>query len=502
MNSNKVLLIILDGWGINKKYPGNAIELARKPFYDRLVQEYPHAQLETSGETVGLPPGQMGTSEVNHFTIGAGRVEFQDLVRINKAIKDEDFFNNETLVEACQQVKKNNSALHIMGCLSDGGVHSHIEHIKALVKLAKQQQVSQLYLHIFTDGRDTAPDRGLHYTNEIQVYMDEVGLGKIASVVGRYYAMDRDHNWERIDLAYDLLTKGTGEIFPSAQAGIEFSYQNGVTDEFIKPIKVDLGEKEIGTIQKNDAVIFANYRNDRPRQLTERFLTKGPHPLFFVTMTRYSQDYAVKVAFKPQPSPLSLGQVVSEAGLQQLRITETEKFPHVTFFFNCKREDSLEGEDRFMFDSYSDIPTHDEKPYMRTPDIAKHIVKSLETQQYDLIVSNWCNADMVGHTGNIQAATAGCETIDQALAQVIPIAQEQGYHVIITADHGNADEMLDEDGSIITSHSLKRVPFIIISDKVKKLTHSQGTLIDIAPTILDLLELPTPETMTGTSFVE
>lgn len=497
----KVLLIVLDGWGLYKPYPGNAIELATKPFYDSLWKNFPTAVLDASAQSVGLPEGQMGTSEVNHFTIGAGRVEFQDLVRINRAIDDGSFFDKSAFVKACEFVKKNQSTLHLAGLISAGGVHAHEDHMIALVKMAKKHGVQNVAIHVMTDGRDTPPTSAITSVARLEQALVDIGLGRIVSVIGRYFAMDRDHNWDRTDQAFLLMTKGRGEQFSSAQKAIEASYQKQITDEFIEAAVIG-GPGEIATVQEHDAFIFANFRIDRPRQLTQRFLEKGPKNMCLVTMTRYEPSYAVDVAFAPQPIPISLGQVLSEAGVKQLRITETEKFAHMTFFVNCKKEEPFEGEDRVMFDSYSDIKTHDQRPQMRAPDIAKAIVADIEAGLHQVIFTNLCNADMVGHSGNIPATIKAVETIDQALSEIIPVAKKNGFSVIITADHGNADMLRDiETDAPITSHTLNQVPFILISDQYKKMNRSFGTLIDVAPTILTMLGLPIPDAMTGKSFI-
>ena len=498
-NDRRVALIILDGWGLNKKYPGNAIALAKTPTFDKLWQLPSTATLAASGEAVGLPAGQMGTSEVNHFTIGAGRIVFQDLVRINKSIADGDFFQNQALVDACQHAKKYQSGLHILGLLSDGGVHSHQKHFWALLKLAKEQNIQRVFFHIFTDGRDTAPQNSPKYIQRLKQEIKKQNLGKIKSVIGRYYAMDRDHNWDRTDQAFDLLTQAKGKKFADALTAVSFYHQKNIGDEFITASWID---GEDGKIRANDAIIFANFRNDRPRQLTERLLKKGPKNLFIATMTQYHPDYKVAVAFRPITINNSLGKIISDHHLTQLRVTETEKFAHMTFFLNCKREEPFPQEDRVMFHSYQDIKTHDEKPYMRAPEIADKIVEEMKKKKYAAIFSNICNADMVGHTGNIPAAIQAAEAADQALAQIVAAARNNDYDLIITADHGNADEMLTEDGKIITSHSLNPVPLIIVSRRYQtSLTHEKGKLIDIAPTVLTMLNLPVDPEMTGRSFV-
>ncbi len=500
-DQRKVLTIVMDGWGLYKRYEGNAIALAKTPTFDKLFETAPRAIFEASGESVGLPDGQMGTSEVNHFTIGAGRTIFQDLVRINRSIRDGNFYKNEQFLKAFAHVKKNGSVLHIMGLVSDGGVHSHQEHIYALLKAAKQQEIQKVLLHVFTDGRDVLPRSAVHYVQQLQRFIQELGVGEIASVAGRYFAMDRDHNWDRTDKSFTVLTQNQLEKKQSAEEGIQASYEAGVFDEFIEPFAVATSFGP-AVVTQNDAVIFANFRNDRPRQLTERFLAQGPKNVCFVTMTTFNPDYDVHVAFPPEEQPICMGEIISQAGLKQLRITETEKFAHMTFFLNCKREAAFEGEDRFMFDSYSDIKTHDERPAMRTPDIAQHIIKDIEMGVHNAIFTNLCNADMIGHTGNIEAAIKGAEAVDAALRQILPVATKHGYDVIVTADHGNSDEMIDvETGNILTSHSLNPVPFLIVSPHVKKLRYGVGTLTDVAPTVLTLLGLDVPSEMTGRSLV-
>lgn len=499
---NKVLLIVLDGWGVTNKYRGNAIACANTPYYDSLLNRYPFAVIESSGEAVGLPDGQMGTSEVNHMTIGAGKVLYQDLVRISKKISEGSFFDNPSFVKAFDHVKKNHSTLHIKGLLSTGGVHSHQTHMVALLEAAKKHGVENVYLHVFTDGRDTRPSSAGKYLDYLEGEIKRIGLGKIASISGRYYAMDRDHNWDRTDKSFNVLVKRQGKKYATAQEALADSYKEGVTDEYLVPACIEVGPGEEGAICSHDAVIFVNFRNDRTRQLTEKFLKEGPDDLAYVTMTQYSPEYQVDVAYPLEDAGSTLGQVISEHGLKQLRVTETEKFPHMTFFLNCKKEEAWEGEDRMMFDSNSDIKTHDEKPEMRTLDIAQFVSSDIESGLHHAIFTNLCNADMVGHTSNIEAAIKGIETIDQALRQIVEKAKQNNYTVIITADHGNAEEMRDkETGAKLSAHTTNLVPFILISQKYDKLVHSVGSLVDVAPTVLNIMGLTIPSDMTGISFV-
>jgi len=498
----KVIIIILDGWGLRDREIGNAIRLAKTTNFDYFWHKFPHAVLQASGKAVGLPEGQMGTSEVNHMTIGAGRVIFQDLVRINQSIEDKSFFQNKAIASAFNHVLKHNSTLHIKGLISPGGVHSHTDHVYALLKAVKLKKIKKVYLHIFTDGRDTLPQSAKTYVNQLQDYIDKLGVGKIASISGRYYSMDRDHNWDRTDKAFNLLTSKKGKKYKSAKQAIKTAYQKGLTDEFILPSLIEVGPGEDGTIASNDAVIFINFRNDRTRQLVKRFLTKGPKNLNYVTMTQYHPDFQVKVAFPPIKIKNCLGQVISKAGLKQLRITETEKFSHLTFFLNCKQEQAFEQEDRIMLDSYSDIKTHDQKPEMRTLDLSKELIAKIKTNDYPVIFTNLCNADMIGHTGNIKAAIKGIEAVDQAIGQIVKAGQKHKFNVMITADHGNAEEMIDEEtGQTKTAHTTNPVPFILISQKWKKLTTDQASLKDTAPTILKILNLKQPQDMTGASLI-
>lgn len=498
-NGNKVILIVMDGWGINQDYEGNAVTRASTPTFDQLWAKHPHMQLLSSGKAVGLPEGQMGTSEVNHLTIGAGRIVYQNLVKINNAIEDGSFQDNPAFTQVFDWVKEKQSRLHLMGLLSDGGVHSHQEHLFALLRACCAHGVNQVLLHLISDGRDASMHGMREYLPQLEQVMNETGVGKIVSLVGRYFAMDRDHNWERTDKAYQLITQAQGEKQTSAIQAVENSYANNITDEYIEPVW--LGNDQ-DMLKDDDGLIFFNFRNDRPRQLTERILSKGPRGLKFVTMTEYEPSYGLEVAFPTDSIEKPLGEHLSLAGIKQLRITETEKFAHMTFFLNCKREDPYEGEDRIMLDTYSDIKTHDQRPEMRALDIAREIVQDIESETHQVIFTNLCNPDIVGHTGNIPAAIKACETVDRALELITKAARAHDYHVIITADHGNAEEMLNsETGEPITTHSLYPVPLILVSSKWISLTKSEGLLTDIAPTILTILGLPIPSEMTGTSLI-
>ncbi len=493
----KVMLVILDGWGLGKEYDGNAIFKAKTPFFDKSWRKHPHAILKTSGKQVGLPSGQMGTSEVNHQAIGAGRVIKQDLLRINEAIKDKSFFKNKTLRQAFDFVKKNDSRLHLWGLLSDGGVHSHIDHWKATLKAAKQSGIETAYLHLVTDGRDTDPNSGIHFIKELQGYTMKLKIGKISTVIGRYFAMDREKNWNRTEKAYKLYTQGKGVEYNKAVEALQLSYGRRVTDEFVEPILID----KKGVFKEGDALVMVNFRSDRPRQLARKIQEKGPNSIKIVTMTQYNSDFPIKVMFEPKKIENTLGEVLSKAGLKQLRITETEKFAHLTFFMNCKREKPYKNEDRVMLDSYSDIKTHDERPKMRTPDIAEKVIKDIQKGQHEVIFVNICNADMVGHTGNIKATISACETVDKVLSKMISVAQKHEFNILITADHGNAEQMLTKKGRVITAHSTNPAPLILISNNYSQIKYNKGKLSDLAPTILKILGLTIPDDMTGKSFV-
>ena len=500
--SQKILMMVMDGWGLNKPYEGNAVHLANTPTYDQLWAGPAAAQLGASGRYVGLPPGQMGNSEVGHLTIGSGRIKYQDLVKINKAIETGSFFQEPVLLAAIEHAKQHNSRLHIKGLYSPGGVHSHQKHINALLQLAKNQGLKsdQVFLHLITDGRDVPPRSAQQYLAELEKLMSELNFGRISTLVGRYYAMDRDHNWERTNQAFELLTAGKGQQFDNVQAAIEQSYDQDISDEFIKPCKI--GPVDQGLIKDNDAVIFANFRSDRPRQLVERFLERGPDNLYYATMTTYNDQFPVKVVYPETKIEKTLAEIISQAGLTQLHITETVKYPHLTYYLNGKYEQPFPLEDRIMIDTYSDIDTHDQKPQMRTPEIKDEITADIKQGKHQVIFANFPNGDMVGHTGNIPAAIKGCETVDQALAEILPIAAEHHYHVMLLADHGNCEEMLDEEtNEVITAHSSNPVPFILVSDRYQQLRKDEGGLADIAPTILTILGLDIPTEMTGESLV-
>ncbi|MBN1263144.1 MAG: 2,3-bisphosphoglycerate-independent phosphoglycerate mutase [Candidatus Pacebacteria bacterium] len=500
--NRKLLLIILDGWGYRKEKKGNAILAAKTPHFDRLWQKYPHALLQASGEAVGLPAGQMGTSEVNHMTIGAGRVIFQDLVKINRAIKDGSLETNQAVLAALEHVKKNRSTLHLQGLVSPGGVHSHQKHFYALLSLAKRAGISRVLVHVFTDGRDTLPKSALRYIRELEDFMQKLNLGKIASVCGRYYAMDRDENWERTDLALGAMIKGEGRSYHSAVEAIEAAYNLEESDEFISPSVIEMEPGESGCVESEDAVIFVNFRSDRAVQLSRRMLEKKPPRLHFATMSQYREEFDCQVLFPPEKVENTLGEIIAAAGLKQLRITETEKFNHLTYFFNCKRLESLEGEDRIMLDSYSDIKTHDERPEMRTLDIAREITQAIQAGTHSVIITNFCNPDMVGHSAKMGPAIIGVETADSALGQVVKAGLAKNFAIIVTADHGNAEELIDQKtGQPMTSHTTNPVPFIFASRQPLKLLRNQASLIDIAPTALKTLGLPQPVEMTGRSLI-
>lgn len=502
MKSEKLILIILDGWGYLEKEENNAIAQARTPNYDKFLKEYPYAILNASGESVGLPKGQMGTSEVNHMTIGAGRIIFQDLLKIKKAIEYKDIEKNKAILSAIEHVKKNNSTLHLKGLVSSGGVHSHQDHFYALLDLAKKKGVKNVLVHVFTDGRDTLPKSAKKYVQELQDYIKKIGFGKIASIAGRYYAMDRDENYDRLDKSFNILVNSGGKRYKDACEAIDDAYKSGETDEFIKPCHIEVGEGEEGCIKSNDAVIFVNFRSDRAVQMTDKFLKSKIKNLKYVTMTQYREEFDCEVAFGPEKVENTLGEVISQAGLKQLRITETEKFNHLTYFLNCKKMKALEGEDRIMLDSYSDIKTYDERPEMRTLDITREIIQDIKERVHNVIFTNLCNGDMVGHTANKGPIIKGVETIDKAIGNIVQEGLKKNYHIIITADHGNAEEMVDmKTGEPMTAHTTNPVPFIVISDKYSKILRDKGELQDVAPTILKILGLEKPKEMMGKSLI-
>ena len=510
MQKKQYLLMILDGVGINSEEKGNAFKMANTPSLDRLFEKYKSSQVYTSGMAVGLPDGQMGNSEVGHTNIGAGRIVYQELTRITKEINDGNFFENDNLKKSMEHVKKNDSCLHIMGLVSDGGVHSHIEHLYALLKMAKENNIENVYVHAFLDGRDTPPTSAVEYLRALEDKMKEIGVGKIATLCGRYYAMDRDKRWEREKLAYDAIANGIGNKFKLAQKAIENSYEAQEFDEFVKPIViVDDEENPISTINSNDSVIFFNFRPDRARQITRiltdenfsEFTKKEIKNLLFVTMTQYDESLKnVLVAYKPQTLKNTFGEYISKKGYTQLRIAETEKYAHVTFFFNGGEEKQYDGEERILVPSPK-VATYDLKPEMSAYEVTQKTIEAIQSKKYDVIIMNYANGDMVGHTGNIEKAVQAVEVLDECVGKVIEKIEEVGGEAIITADHGNCEYMLDlKTGEPITSHSTFPVPIIVVSPRVKKL--NEGKLCDLTPTMLDLMGEELPEEMTGKSMVE
>ncbi len=495
--------MILDGWGITKNPEVSAISQAKTPFYDTIWGKYPHSHLQASGLAVGLPEGQMGNSEVGHMNIGAGRVVYQDLVKINKSIEEKTLDNNETLLAALDYARQNDRNVHFIGLLSDGGVHSHIRHLKGLCTIAANNGIKNLFVHPFTDGRDTDPKSGLGYLKDLASHM-EGSVGTIATITGRYYAMDRDKRWERVKLAYDAMVKGEGTKTTDLFQAVSDSYDADITDEFIKPIvNVDENGAPVGSIRPGDVVLCFNFRTDRGRQITAA-LTQEDFPdqamkkldLYYVTLTNYDDTFqGVKVIFDKDNLNNTLGEVLSRAGKKQIRIAETEKYPHVTFFFSGGREEPFEGEKRLLCPSPK-VATYDLKPEMSAEDIRDKIVPELESKEVDFICLNFANPDMVGHTGVFEAAVKACETVDRCAEVVVEKALENGYTAIIIADHGNSDIMVNPDGSPNTAHTTALVPCILVDDQYHK-PINDGKLGDLAPTILTLMGLEIPKEMTG-----
>lgn len=502
----KLGLIILDGWGIGKHDHTDGIFQAKTPYFDHLMANYPHAQLLTHGQNVGLPDGQMGNSEVGHLNIGAGRVVFQDLVKITRAVEDGSLAKNPILIEALNGAKKDDKQVHFMGLVSNGGVHSEQEHLHALIDIAEQNGNSKVFIHAFTDGRDCDPQSGLEFIKSLQSHIRNKST-RLASIIGRYYAMDRDKRWERIKKAYDLLVFGKGKKSKDAIQAMQDSYANGVTDEFIKPVVLMNSEDApIATIQPGDTVIVFNFRTDRCREITTVLtqqdfpdLEMKTIPLQYVTMTRYDDRFkGVEVLFEKDNLKSTMGENISKLGLSQLHIAETEKYPHVTFFFNGGREEPFEGEERIMINSPK-VATYDLQPEMSAPEVAKAACDFLTKHQPDFMVLNFANTDMVGHTGVFPAILKAAETVDEQLKKVIETGRENGYVFIVIADHGNSDYAINPDGSPNTAHSLNPVPVLIIDDQVK--TVKNGVLADVAPTAFRMMGLPLPEAVTGKPLV-
>jgi len=507
-----VLLAILDGWGCAPPGSGNAIHLARKPNMDRWWREYPHTTLTAHGEAVGLPAGQMGNSEVGHLNIGAGRVVYQDLTRINRALKTGGFFENQVLAGAINRCRDKGRTLHLLGLLSDGGVHSHIDHLVGLVEMAARQGLNKVLIHAFLDGRDTPPHSGKIYLEKLDKELERIGVGRIATLSGRYYAMDRDNRWERVELAWRALVQGKGIVSADPHVAIFHAYEHGETDEFVKPTVIIGPGGRLDHIADGDSVIFFNFRADRARQLTrvftapdfDGFVREGrPDLAEFVTFTTYDKEFDLPVAFPPVTLEHILGEEVSRRGLLQLRIAETEKYAHVTFFFNGGREKPYAGEDRVLIPSPREVATYDLKPEMSARLVTEELLSRLAEERYRLIVLNFANCDMVGHSGILAAAIRACETVDECLGRLVAEVLRQNGVVLITADHGNAEIMVDpEGGGPFTAHSANPVPFLLIDRE-----HQDGRLIeggslrDIAPTILELLKLPVPHEMEGGSLI-
>ncbi|MDY3827268.1 MAG: 2,3-bisphosphoglycerate-independent phosphoglycerate mutase [Clostridium sp.] len=510
MAKKPVMLMILDGFGEAPKSEGNAVSIANKPNFDRLVKEYPHSDLQASGMAVGLPEGQMGNSEVGHLNIGAGRIVYQELTRITKSIADKDFFENEALLKAMKNAKENNTSLHLMGLLSNGGVHSHIDHLRGLLEFAKKEGLQKVYVHAFMDGRDVPPSSGAEFIKETEAMMKEVGVGEIATVSGRYYAMDRDNRWERVELAYNALVLGKGETAESAEKAIQNSYADNKTDEFVLPCVITENGHPKTTIKNGDSVIFFNFRPDRAREITRAIndrefagFKRETLDLVFVTMTQYDKTLeGVNIAFKPQTLVNTLGEYVASKGLKQLRIAETEKYAHVTFFFNGGVEKENEGEERALIASPK-VATYDLKPEMSAYEVTDELLKRLDEDKYDMVILNFANPDMVGHTGIVEAAVKAVEAVDECLGKVVDKVLEKEGTVFITADHGNAETMIDEaTGNPFTAHTTNKVPFVWVSNNREGKSLSDGKLADIAPTMLNVMGLEVPSEMSGECLIK
>ena len=503
MNNKLVMLLILDGFGINELERGNAVKLANTPNLDKLLKECPNTTLDASGLSVGLPEGQMGNSEVGHSNLGAGRILYQDLVKINKSIKDESFYDIKEFNDAIDNAIKNNSNLHLIGLVSDGGVHSHNKHLYALLELCKRRNFSNVFIHAFLDGRDTYMKSAEKYLEELEEIIKEKGVGKIATISGRYYSMDRDNRWERVKKSYDALVNNIGLHEENIKSAINNSYNNDITDEFVIPTIID---KNYKPIKENDSVIFFNFRSDRARQITkvltenfDEFAVKKLN-LYFVTMTEYDTSFKnVKIAFKKENLKNTFGEYISKLGLNQLRIAETEKYPHVTFFFNGGREEVFLNEDRILIPSPK-VATYDLKPEMSTYEITDKVIDAIRKEKYSSIIMNFACSDMVGHTGKLDAAIKAVEAIDKSIGKIIYELDKVNGILLITADHGNCETMIDyETNNVHTAHTTNLVPFIIYNQKDIKLT--EGILSDVAPTMLDLLGLDIPKEMTGKSLI-
>jgi len=504
-------LLILDGWGIHTTTDGNAVAMAHTPFLDHLQQDYPHTELRCSGEAVGLPKGIMGNSEVGHLNIGAGRIVYQDLLRIDMDIDSGRFFDNPVLGEIMAQVCSTNRALHLVGLVSDGGVHSQLSHLFALIRMAKAAGLPHLYVHAILDGRDTPPESGAGYLRQVQAFLQEEAFGEIATICGRYYAMDRDQRWDRTELAFRLYTLGEGRTETDPVQAVLDAYQRNETDEFVRPIAITHHGPPDRVVNDGDGVLFFNFRADRARQMTRAFTDKGfqefertkvPELCQFVCMTQYDETFDLPIAYPPVHLENILGEVLSRHGRTQLRIAETEKYAHVTYFFNGGEEKAFPLEERCLIPSPRDIPTYDHKPEMSAVEVTQETLDRIRTGHFDVIVLNFANMDMVGHTGIFGAAVKACETVDACVRRIVTeIIHREGV-VMVTADHGNAEKMVDASGKPHTAHTVNRVPFVLVDNRRRSNSLRSGILADIAPTILDILGIEPPEEMTGRSLLE
>ncbi|MEI7498055.1 MAG: 2,3-bisphosphoglycerate-independent phosphoglycerate mutase [Candidatus Falkowbacteria bacterium] len=502
MASHGIVLIICDGMGYREATSHNAIAQAKTPHLDYYRANYPFALLDASGEAVGLPEGQMGTSEANHLVIGSGRIVFQNLAKINRAVRNQQLGVNVAIKEAFDHVKEFNSVLHIKSIISDGGVHGHIDHLKALLSAAKNAGVKNIMLHLFTDGRDTAPKSALGYIDDLESFMAEQKIGRIASLGGRYWGMDRDNNDDRIEKHYLVMTAGIGQKFKSAREIILHNYEQDITDEYLEPALVEMESGELGCIQANDAVISANFRADRAKQLTKKFVQADIDNLKYVAMTKYEDGLDVRIAFPPEEITHTLSQELASHNIKQLKVTETEKFAHLTFFFNAQIDQAESGEDRILITSNKDVISHDTKPEMKAFEISQTVISAIKNNSHQFIATNLTNCDMVGHSGNVEAIVSAVEIVDTVVGQIVTAAQAHNFDVIITADHGNAEETFDQStGQALTAHTLNPVPFYFISNNYHHINHTTGSLADIAPTVLTMFNLPVPPEMTGQSFI-